>query len=159
MEVGEKISKTNCRLKSNTNGGLMALKPRFADWIAFSWEIHQCFVFCCVCTHREMLALQWENSTGMTSARPQSLDLRPWTWASKTCANSNLCWRNGWAMPVRSNSYYVSYTTIKIVTNYSSSSQQVFSPIFTSIRSYSTATADHRKSGSENLHSKKMFNC
>lgn len=106
--------------------------------------LHQCFVFCCVCTHREMLALQWENSTGMTSARPQSLDLRPWTWASKTCANSNLCWRNGWAMPVRRNSYYVSYTTIKIATNYSSSSQQVFSPISTSISSYSTPSADHR---------------
>lgn len=52
-------------------------------------------------TTRETLAWPWESCTGMTSARPPSLALRPWTWASRTCASSNLCWRSGSMMLVR----------------------------------------------------------
>lgn len=53
---------------------------------------------CSVC--RGTWAWRWENSMVMTSARQPSPASRLSTSASKTCANSNLCWRNGWVMQV-----------------------------------------------------------
>lgn len=53
-----------------------------------------------VCFCREMWALPWGNCTGTTSARRRSLASKRSTSVSRTCASSNLCWRNGWVMPV-----------------------------------------------------------
>lgn len=58
-------------------------------------------VLCFLFHHRVTWASQWENCTGTISVRPQSLDLKPSISASKICASSNLCWRNGWVTQVQ----------------------------------------------------------
>lgn len=49
---------------------------------------------------RVMLDLPWGSSTAMISARPPFPASRLSTWALRTCASSNLCWRSGWVMQV-----------------------------------------------------------
>lgn len=61
-----------------------------------SQETNHVFMVCC----REMWALLWGNYTGTTSARRRSLASKRSTSVSRTCASSNLCWRNGWVMQV-----------------------------------------------------------
>lgn len=49
---------------------------------------------------RVTLDLPWGSSTAMISARQPFPASRLSTWALRTCASSNLCWRSGWVMQV-----------------------------------------------------------